>query len=306
MVLSNLDGSVNCSSDGFKNMTISVKIVTPDVKPENVSLYLYSGSDSNFFYYDLTNAFSSNAVNVWNNITVPVGSGNWVSSNTAASWTNITSLRMDFTWSSSSTVDVRVDGLFFRGVYQNYVEFNGGIAPFLAQATLSGIAPFIFEWIVLTGLMYIIIKGLKGSVVWRPLMVALGFALVTLVIQAIIIVALYTTLPNLYYPLEVLAGVPGEAFNAASSVISNQIAIVALAGSIVQIAVYIWTVGLAAIITRDITGGVKIAEQTGMGTPVIDATTAPEMRGFSWMKSLLVAGASFLLTLIILSFVLGV
>jgi hypothetical protein len=295
MALFDLGGSVNCGADGFKNISLRVKIVTPDVKPENVSLYLYSLSDSNFFYYDLTNAFSSSAVNVWNNITVPVGFGNWVSSNTAASWENITSLKMDFTWPSNSSIEMQIDGLFFRGTYKDPLEIYG-TASYLAQSALNGIAPFIFEWLLLTALLYIIIKGLKGNVIWRPLMVAVGFALVTMVIQAIIFIAIYSTLPNLYYPLEYLAGTLGEEFNVASSVISNQIALVLLISSIVQIAVYIWTVGLATIITRDITGDVKIAEQTGRGKAASDATGSREVTAFGWTKSILVSAVSFVIT----------
>jgi hypothetical protein len=290
MALFDLGGPVNCGTDGFKNMSIRVKIGTPDVKPENISLHLYSVSDSNFFYYDLTNAFSSSAVNVWNNITVPVGSGGWLSSNTAASWENITSLRMDFMWSSNSSIDMRIDGLFFRGNFKDTLEIYG-TASYLAQSALSGITPFLFEWLLLTALLYIIIKGLKGTVTWRPLMVAVGFALVTLVIQALILVVTYSTLPNLYYPLEVLAGIPGE-FDVAYNVILNEIAFVTLVGSIVQAVVYVWTVALGAIITRNIT------VQVGEGSTGVQQ--------FSWLKSVLVSGASFLLTILILGFVLGI
>jgi len=277
MELNNLDGSVDCGVDGFKNVSLRVKIVTPDVKPENVSLYLYSLSASNF-YYDLTNAFSNSTVNVWNNITLPVGSGDWLSSNTAASWENITSLKMDFAWSSNSSIDLRIDGLFFRGVFKDPLEIYG--VSYFATSALNAVTPFLFQWLLLTGLMYVIIKGLKGNVTWKPLMVAVGFALVTMVVQALILIVTYTTLPNIYYPLEVLAGVPGE-FDVAYQVILNAIATVTLIGGIVQIAVYVWTIALGAIITRAITA-------------------------FGWLKSLLVSGASFLLTLLILGFILGV
>jgi hypothetical protein len=278
MALKDLGGSVNCGADGFKNISLRVKLVTPDVKPENVTLYLYSLSDLNFFYYDLTSLFSSSTVNVWNNITIPVGSGDWRSSNTAASWKNITSLKMDFAWSSNSSIDLRIDGLFFRGVFKDPLEIYG--ISYFASSALNVITPFLFQWLLLTGLMYVIIKGLKGNVTWKPLMVAVGFALVIMVIQALIMIATYTTLPNLYYPLEVLAGVPGE-FNVAYQVILDAIATVTLVGNIVQAVVYVWVVALGAIITRAITA-------------------------FGWLKSLLVSGASFLLSLLILGFILGV
>ena len=105
----NFNGSVNCGAGGFQNVSFRLKQVNPDVAPENVSLYLYSLGDSNF-YYDLTSAFSNSIVNVWNNITLNVGTGSegWVGS--GATWENITGLKLDFTWSNRSNVDLRIDG----------------------------------------------------------------------------------------------------------------------------------------------------------------------------------------------------
>jgi hypothetical protein len=290
MALKDLGGSVNCGASGFQNISLRVKLVTPDVKPENVTLYLYSLSDLNFFYYDLTSLFSSNSsVNVWSNVTIPVGSGDWVSSNAAASWENITSLKMYFAWPSNSNIELRVDGLFFRGVFKTPLEISG--VSYFGTSALNAITPFIFQWLLLTGLIYVIIKGLKGNVTWKPLMVAVGFALVTMVIQALILIAAYTALPKIYYPLEWLAGVPGES-DVAYQFISNEVAQVSLVAGIIQVVVYVWIVALGAIITRDITAPV------GEGVPGVQQ--------FGWIKSILVSGASFLLTLLILGFILGI
>jgi hypothetical protein len=275
--------------------------VTPDVKPENVSIYLYSLSGSNF-YYDLTQTFASSDVNVWNNITLTVGSGDWLS-NGNPSWENITGLKMEFTWPSNSSITLRIDGLFFRGTFKDPFELYG--ISYIATSALNAIAPFLFEWLILTGLMYLLIKGLKGNVIWRPLMVAVGFALVITVIQALILAVVYTSLPNLFYPLEVLAGTPGE-FDVAYQVILDKIAFVTLVGGILQVAIYVWTVALGAFITRAITGDKKIAEQLSMGKVTSDTTISSDVTAFSWMKCLLVSGASLLLTIIILGFILGI
>jgi hypothetical protein len=302
MELSSLDGSVNCGADGFKNVSLRVKMVAPDVKPENVSIYLYSLSGSNF-YYDLTQTFASSDVNVWNNITLAVGSGDWLSSSADATWENITGLKMELTWSSNSSITLRVDGLFFRGKFQDPFELYG--ISYIASSALNAIAPFLFEWLLLTGLMYLIIKGLKGNVIWRPLMVAVGFALVITVIQALILVVVYTSLPILFYPLEVLAGTPGE-FDVAYQVILDKIAFVTFVGGIIQLAIYVWTVALGTFITRAITGDKKIAEQVSMGKVTSDTTISSDVTAFSWMKCLLVSFASLFLTIIILGFILGI
>jgi hypothetical protein len=288
MEFTGFNGSVNCGADGFKNVSIRIKMVTPDAKPETATLYLYSLSDSNFSY-DLTNEFSNITLNVWNNITVPVGSeSSWTSSGAEAKWENITGIKMGFTWSTNQSVNLRLDGVFFRGLFIDPLELYG--VAYIASSALNAITPFLFQWLLLTGLMYIIIKGLKGNVVWKPLMIAVGFALVTMVIQAVIIGLVYTTLPNIYYPLEVLAGVAGE-FEGAYQIILDNIAMVNQISGYVQMAVYVWIVGLGAIIAHDITA------QQIEGAPVV-----PQ---FGWMKSVLTSAASFLLTLLILGFVLG-
>jgi hypothetical protein len=298
MALNDFGSQVDCGANGFKNVSFRVKIVTPDATPENVILTLYSLNDSNFFYYDLTSAFSNNVVNVWNNISVPVGFGDWQTTGNP-SWENITGLKLDFAWSSDSNIDLRLDGLFFRGSFKTQVELVGGVFPFLANSAVNGFAPFLFEWLLLTGLMYLLIKGLKGNVIWRPLMVAVGYALVILVIQAITIAVVYTTLPDLYYPLEILAYVSGE-FEAAYNVLFNQIANVNTAGYIIQGVVWVWIVALGTFITRAITGDKKIAEQLSIGKAVSDTSVSSEVTEFSWMKCLLVSGASLFLTIIIL------
>ena len=290
MELTDFKESVNCGADGFRNVSLRVKIVAPDAKPESVTLYLYSLSDSNFFYRDLTSSFSNSTVNVWNNITVPVGSeSGWLSSGADAKWENITGIKMEFTWSSNQSVDLRVDGLFFRGIFKDPLEMYG--VSYIATSALNAITPFLFQWLLLTGLMYVIIKGLKGNTTWKPLMVAVGFALVTLVIHALILIVAYTTLPRISYSLEVLAGVSGE-FTVAYQVILDAIASVSQIGGIVQIVVYVWIVALGAIIAHDVT---TQAVEGAAGVPQ-----------FGWMKSILTSAASFLLTLLILGFVLGV
>jgi hypothetical protein len=298
MALGDFGGQVDCGANGFAEVFFRVKIVSPDAKPENVILTLYSLSDSNFFSYDLTGAFSSNVVNTWNNISVLVGSGGWSSSGNP-SWENITGLMLDFDWSSDSNVDLLLDGLFFRGKFVTQIELVGGVLPFLANSGINSFAPFLFEWLLLTGLMYLLIKGLKGNVVWKPLMVAVGYALLILVIQAIIIAVVYTTLPDLNYPLEILAYVSGE-FEVAYEVLLNQIATVNTAGYIIQAVTWVWIIALGTFITRAITGDKQIAEQTNMGKAASGTMTSGEATGFSWMKCLLVSGASLFLTIIIL------
>ncbi len=300
----NFNGSVKCGDDAFKNVSFRLKQMNPNIAPENVSLYLCSLGESTF-YYDLTSQFTENTINVWDNIslTVGVGSEGWVSSGASATWENITGLKLDFVWSENDNVDLRVDRLFFKGYFEGLYDLYG--VSYLANAALNAFAPFLFEWLLLTGLMYIMIKGLKGSVIWRPLMVAVGFALIIIVIQSVILVGIYTALPEVYYPLAVLAGTPEE-FEAAYQVILDTISSVTSVTAIVQSAIYIWTVILGTFIVRAVTSDAKIAEQLGMGATVSEATSSGYVKGFSWMKCLLVSGLSLFVTIILLGLLFGI
>jgi hypothetical protein len=130
-------------------------------------------------------------------------------------------------------------------------------------------------------------------------MIAIGYALVALVIQAFIVSVIYTTLPNLHYPLEVLSFVPGES-QAAYDALTNEIAPVNTAGYIIQAATYIWIVALGTFVTRAVTSDKQIAEQVSIGKTPSDITSGEQ--GLSWMKCLLVSGAGLFLTIIILGF----
>lgn len=299
----NFNGSVTCGSAAFQNVSFRVKQVNPSVAPENVGIYLYSLSESDF-YYDLTGMFASSVLNEWNNITLPVGAGaeGWTSSGDAT-WENITGLKLDFSWSDSINVDLRVDRLFFRGNYGVLLDLYG-LSYFLTNSALNAFAPFLVEWLLLTGLMYVMIKVLKGNVVWRPLMVAVGFALVVIVIQSIILIGVYTALPNIYYPLEVLAGAPGE-FEVAYQTVLDAVAPTTLATGVVQAVIYIWTVILGTFSVRAVTTDKKIAEQVSMGATTVETTAGIEVAGFSWMKCLLVSGVSLFVTIILLGLILG-
>ena len=130
-------------------------------------------------------------------------------------------------------------------------------------------------------------------------------ALVVIVVQSLILIGVYTALPNVYYPLEVLAGAPGE-FNVAYQTILDAIAPITLATAAVQAVVYIWTVILGTFIVRAVTSDQKIAEQVGMGATIGEANAGSNVAGFSWMKCLFVSGVSLFVTVILLGLFLGI
>jgi hypothetical protein len=286
MELDNLQSSVNCGPTGFQNISTRIKIVEPQSAPEKATLYLYSLNASNYFQYDLTQDLST--LGVWNNLTVPVDSGNWLI-NGNPNWQNITGLKVDLSFSTNSSITLRMEGVFFRGVYETPVEVDSTV--FIFTVLQLVFTQFLFEWLILTGLLYLMIKGLKGTVTWKPLFIAVGFALITLVVQTLIAIAATPTLSSIYYPIEFLASVPGEA-QVINNAISATAATFSLIFSVFQIATYLWIVALGAIITHTITA------------PASEEPSAVPQ--FGWGKSFLVSGASLFLTIIIVGFILGI
>jgi hypothetical protein len=125
-------------------------------------------------------------------------------------------------------------------------------------------------------LLFIIVKGLKGTVVWKPLFVAVGMALVVTVVQSLINLASTSTLSTLYYPVEFLTGLSGEAQIISTSIAASTSTYSLIAG-VFQLVTYGWIVALATFIVRAL---------------------QPE---FTWIKCFLSAAAAFIVTILLLS-----
>ena len=243
--------SVDCSPASFQNLSMRVKQVEPTNVPSKVTVTLYSQADSNYFQYDLTVAFTNaSLVGVWNNITIPVGSNaaGWQTTGNPQ-WTNVTGLKLDFSYPSNANVTLRMTGLFFRSEYETFLQISpSGLLITILQQSLF---QFIFEWLFLTGLIYIIIKGLKGTITWKPIFIAIGFVLIVTAIQGAISIAATQTLPIIHSPIELQTQLPGEA-EIISAAIAVQTQTYTLITGIVQLITYVWIVALGALAIRAI------------------------------------------------------
>ncbi len=268
-------GSINCSGpDGYKNLSLRIKATSPEAKPENVTIYLFSTNVSDYFYYNLTDFFNF-TYNIWNNLTIPLGS-EWMSNDAYANWDNITGLKLELAWSDSENITVLVDGLFFGGIFTSPVK---NVASYMLNSSVVYFMQFVIKWVILGGILYILTKVFKAKTVWKPLLILVGFALMTIFIQAVVNVAVYSTLPKLYYPFELIGGVNGEG-EVAYTKIMEETWLVSQISSYIQIGIYIWTIVLCALATR------LLAE-------------------FSWTKSLLVATVAYFASMVIEGFILG-
>ena len=195
----------------------------------------------------MTSEFAGASTNVWTNITLTVGDGGWTEVG-SPNWQSITSLQLETNYSAESSITLRITGLFFGGVYETPIQTD--LNSFVIYVLQLAVTQFLFEWLLLTGLLYIIIKVMKGDIIWKPLFVAIGFALIVTVIQSLINIAATQSLPaQLYYPVELLVNLPGEAL-AINTTLIDATATYSLIAGITQLASYIWIAGLGAFIVR--------------------------------------------------------
>jgi hypothetical protein len=275
MQLGNI-GSVNCSSQGgFNQLSFRLKQSTQE-KPQNVSLYLNTTNTANYFYHDLTLEYSNSSVDTWYNATVPLVSG-WTVSNSNANWSDISGLRLEFSWNGNSNASLLVDGLFFHGIYQSWLDQVG--TGYMLSFALTSVMQFVITWVIFSGLLFLIGRTFGGKVVWRLILVAVGLILITLVVQALINVASYATLSQLNYPFALVGGVQGEGTEAYNMIL-DQTANVRMITSIAQFVIWAWTIALGAVLLR---------------------FTAE----LAWLRSILAAVAAYIVTLLVSSFLFG-
>jgi len=278
MELNNI-GPINCSGpDGYSKLDFRVKQLSPQNNPVSATIYLFSASPSNYSYYDLTQNFSSSTFNEWNNLTdIQLVSG-WNKDNAGADWGNITGFKLDLTWPAVSNITLLVDGLFFHGPYESSLETVG--SSYVFSVAFSYALQFVITWVILGGVLYLLSRALGAKLVWKPLLIVIGCFLITMVVQAVVNAAAWGTLSNIRVPFALSGGVPSDAGQAASNAISNQTYFVSLTATVIQIAVWVWTIALAGLAVH-------------------------LLGGFGWTKSLLAATVAYFVTLFIGSFLFG-
>lgn len=271
-------GPINCTGpDGFSLLSFRLKWTNPTTNPDNLTVQLFSSASSNHFDYAPTIGSLNLTYNIWNNLTIPLNTQlNWSSSGNAV-WANITGLKLDFMWNGSSNITLLVDGLFFHGPFKSLYESAGTL--YMANFAIVAFMQFVFTWVLLTGIAYILTKAFGAKLVWKPFLVLIGFALITMFVQVIVNTAAYTTLGNIRYPFDLIGGVQGEG-QVASDAIQSQTVIVSNVLRVMQLIVYAWTIALSAIAVR------IVAE-------------------ISWFKSAVVATIAYFVALLAESFIIG-
>ncbi len=271
-------GPINCSNpNGYTKLSLRIKWTDPQAQPDNMTIKLFSNSTSESFSYNPTMASLNLTRDTWNNLTIPLNTSDWSGSNPTADWERMTDFRLELEWTEYSNITLFIDGVFFHGPFSSLFENAGSL--YLTNYAILGFMQFVVTWVILSGLTYILTKAFGGKLVWKPLLILIGFALITMVVQAVVNAIAYATLPNINYPFELLVGVEGEAQSIVDS-INSQTWVVANVQRFMQIAVWIWTIALTTLAVRI-------------------------LAAISWFKSAAIATVAYFITLLVESFIVG-
>ncbi len=209
--------NVDCAANGFHNLTMILKQAEPQgVAPQSAKLTLYALGDTDYYTYDLTPYVSNQAlIGQWNNITLPIGptAQGWTPTGNPT-WNNITSLKLDFTYPTAQNVTIRLSALYFRAQYVSLAEYGGYAVPFSILQAVS--LQFLVSWLLITGVIFLMLKGLKAEIVWKPIFIGVGFALVIMAIRAAINLIATLALPAIYYPFDLWTGIGFTPYGALS------------------------------------------------------------------------------------------
>ncbi len=278
--------TADCGENGFHNLSMNIKQVSPSVAPQSAILTLYTANGtSSYFTLDITSMLTGN-LGEWNNLTIPVGTSEWQSNN-SPNWSEVTGLKLDLTYASSSDITILLQGVFFHGQFLTQIEVLG-FGTFLGFAAYSIIIQALFQWIILAAVSYLILKGLKAvNVVWRPLFIAMGFVLMVLVVTSVIALLGSLTLPTVYYPYDfppyasliypdfIINGASPSSQAAYQSIVAATATYTTISTAITVI-MYVWQVVLVTFAVKAVSG-------------------------FSYAKSILTAVGAVILTVLILS-----
>jgi hypothetical protein len=289
--------NVDCSPSGFQNLSISLKLVQPQVAPHNTTLTLYSLGVSDLYQFDIAPLLSNATNGEWTNLTIPLGpnAASWTSKG-VPTWSNITSLQMDFTYSSNSNITVRVGALFFHGEYLTPIQTNstGILIQFLQLFSLQ----FIFAWFILTGIIYLVCRLQKSPLLWKPLFAAIGYAMIIMVIRALVNLAATLILPTVYYPYDLSLGARFDPYAALYYPADALGTLPAMSHTIFN------NIDSATQAFRDIVSGMFIISYVWLGAVVAFAIgeLKPE---FSTIKKIALSAGSIAIVILLLIFVVG-
>ncbi len=291
--------NVDSTPNGFQNLTMIVKQTSPTTAPQNATLTLYSLNDTSYYTLDITPQLSNaSTLGQWNNLTFALGPNapGWTETGTPT-WQNITSLKLDITYSANSNVSVQIGGLFFHGQYLTPLQYNstGLLLEFLQLFGMQ----FLISWLLITGVIWALCKAFKGAITWKPMFVAVGVALIVLVIRAIVDIAATAIVPTIYYSYDVVLGARFDPFGVLYYPLEATGTLFAQSQTLIA------GINAATATFRSIVSGMAVISYVWLAAVLTFAIGAAKPE-FGLSKRILISGVSVAVTFVVLLFFIGV
>jgi hypothetical protein len=309
--------TADCGSEGFTILNMNIKQASPNAAPKSCIITLYTANGtSNYFTLDITSKLADN-MGSWNNLTIPVGTSEWQTTG-SPDWTEVTGLKLSITYSSSSDIHILLQGIFFRGQYVTQTNVLG-LGTFFSVALYSIFMQIAFQWIILSVIAYLLLKVLKANnIVWKPIIVTIGYTLIAIVITSILLVLSAQTLPIIHCPYDL----PFTTITYSDAIINNasptsQAAYTTITASTatftnlttaINILMYILQIIFVSFAVKAVSGSTyikNITQTTTDDTTTIETVNANTPSELSHIKCIIIAAVTVISTMFILALLAG-
>jgi len=314
--LEQFEYTADCSSDGFTSLNMHIKQVTPNVAPKSgiITLYTANGT-SDYFTRDITSMLVNN-LGSWNNLTIPVGSAAEWQVTGSPDWAEVTGLKLSITYPSTSEINILLQGIFFRGQYLTQTDVLGS-GMFVSIAVYSIFMQAAFQWIILSIVAYLLLKILKANnVVWKPIIVTIGYTLMSIVIVSILLILSSFILPAINCPYDLpysTLAYSKDIINSASpaSQVAHESIVAATATfssltTAINIFTYVLQIIFVTFAVKAISGCTYIKNSIQTTTTVDDTTTIEHdstntPSELSYIKCIIISVVTVISTMVLLS-----
>lgn len=304
-------GQFNCSEDnGYRGLSFRIKWIHQNETPPSSSatLQLFSGSEDDYFEFDMIDLIS-NSSDKWANITVDTGPDRgWIRFG-FPDWGNITRLKFELDWVDSDVANLtmKIDDPYF-GKYVSFLSRGFFNEIFIISSLMGATTDFLISWILYAILLWLIIKISRGETgPLRILFIVLGYTFSIRMFCFAVEAFLIPWLPSLNFPLKAWSPVAGEegiARELTYQIYENNWYSTLTGKILLGIDVFLFGNLLSLVFAYQIIGAIIALTFAFHAWKIgLSATAISSLRGFTWSKAGALSGVSYVLYLLIRSFV---
>lgn len=303
-------GQFNCSGeDGYRGLSFRIKWIHQSEMPptSSATLQLFSSSEDDYFEFDMIDLIS-NSSDKWANITVDIGPDRGLVRFGFPDWGNITGLNFKLDWvdSDAANLTMKIDDLYF-GKYVSFLSRGFFNEMFIISSLMRAVTDFLISWILYTILLWLVIKMFYGETgPFRILFIVIGYTFSIRMFCFAVEAFLTPWLPPLNFPLKAWSPVAGEeaiARELTYQIYGNNWYSTFTGKILLGIDVFLFGNLLSLALAYQIIGAViALTFAFHAWTIGLSASAINSLRGFAWSKAVALSGVSYVLYLLLRSF----